>query len=283
MDKAILDNALPLIAGALKEDLGQRGDITTLATCPKERVMIAHIIAKQSGVIAGIEIALQVFTILDASLSVKNHVNDGDHVNKGDILASITGPADDILMGERTALNFLGRLSGIATMTHLFTEQLKNSHARILDTRKTTPGMRLLEKYAVHCGGGENHRMGLHDMFLIKDNHITAAGSITRAVQACRAYMQDNHFTAGIEVETQNIRQVKEALELKVDRIMLDNMSTQQMRECVDLVNSRIPVEASGNVTMERITEIAAAGVDYISIGALTHSAPNFDTSLLFT
>ncbi|HPG37864.1 MAG TPA: carboxylating nicotinate-nucleotide diphosphorylase [bacterium] len=282
MDKILLDSAHALIRQALAEDMGSRGDITTLAICPVQKVMMAKIIAKQNGVIAGGGIAAQVFTILDPAITVQILIQDGVEVNSQDTIISITGPAASILQAERTALNFLGRLSGIATMTSQFTEQIKNSRARILDTRKTIPGMRLLEKYAVKCGGGENHRLGLYDMFLIKDNHIASAGSITTAVRACRNYMQKHNFTAEIEVETRNLAEVQEALDLHVDRIMLDNMSTTQMRDCVELVGDRIPLEASGNVTLDRIAAIAATGVDYISIGALTHSAPNFDVSLLF-
>lgn len=282
MDKKLLENSRKLIRQALKEDLGRRGDITTQATCPVNKVMTANIIAKQSGVIAGVDIAGLVFTTLDPSISILNQLDDGTFVNKPDIIASITGPAEVILLGERTALNFLGRLSGIATLTHKFVGQVNKTRARILDTRKTIPGMRLLEKYAVQCGGGDNHRIGLYDMFLIKENHIFAAGGITNAVLACREYMQKNKFSAPIEVETGNLQQVEEALQLNVERIMLDNMTIMQMRECVALVHGRIHLEASGNVTLERVAEIAATGVDYISIGALTHSAPNFDVSLLF-
>ncbi len=282
MDKKLLENFRKLIRQALKEDLGRRGDITTQATCPVNKVMTANIIAKQSGVIAGVDIAGLVFTTLDPSISILNQLDDGTFVNKPDIIASITGPAEVILLGERTALNFFGRLSGIATLTHKFVGQVNKTRARILDTRKTIPGMRLLEKYAVQCGGGDNHRIGLYDMFLIKENHISAAGGITNAVLACREYMQKNKFSAPIEVETGNLQQVEEALQLNVERIMLDNMTIMQMRECVALVHGRIPLEASGNVTLERVAEIAATGVDYISIGALTHSAPNFDVSLLF-
>jgi len=282
MDKSILDSALPLIKTALKEDLGTRGDITTLAMNAGSENVTARVIAKQSGIIAGLEIAIQVFTYMDLNIHFTAHVNDGDRVEPGDTLLLLNGPANAILSAERTALNFLGRLSGIATLAFTFSQQIKNTETKILDTRKTTPGWRILEKYAVRCGGCVNHRTGLYDMFLIKDNHITTAGSITHAVNKCREYMRTNQFSAQIEVETKSLKEVKEALNLKVDRIMLDNMTTEQIADCVKLVEGRIPLEASGNVTPDKIEKIAATGVDYISIGAITHSATNFDVSLLF-
>ncbi len=282
MDNTILNNAVPLIENALKEDLGERGDITTLAIGDKSENVNARIIARQPGIISGLDIAIQVFKILNRYIQFTPKVKDGEWVEPGDTLLLLTGPANAILSAERTALNFLGRLSGIATLAYIFSQQIKNTETKILDTRKTTPGWRILEKYAVKCGGCENHRIGLYDMFLIKENHITTAGSITRAVKKCREYMETNNFSAEIEVETKSIAEVKEALNLKVDRIMLDNMYADQISECVKLVNDRIPLEASGNVTLENIKQIAATGIDYISTGAITHSAKNFDLSLLF-
>lgn len=194
----------------------------------------------------------------------------------------LSGSSQSILIAERTCLNFLGRLSGIATNARQFVDAIQGTKARILDTRKTTPGWRLLEKYAVLCGGGDNHRTGLYDMFLIKENHIVAAGGIGHAVDRCRRYMRVHHFQAEIEVETQNSDDVREALSLNVDRILLDNMSVAEIRQCVLLVNGRIPLEASGNVTLATVRDIAETGVDFISVGSLTHSAKAMDISLLF-
>ena len=282
MGKSISDNILFLIENALEEDLGNRGDITTLAMNAKSEKVNARIIAKQQGVIAGLDIAAQVFKFLDPDIQFPIKINDGDFVQYGDVLLLLTGSANAILSAERTALNFLGRLSGIASLAFTFKQQIKYMETKILDTRKTTPGWRLLEKYAVRCGGCMNHRSGLYDMFLIKENHITAAGGITNAVNNCHEYMEKNNFSAEIEVETKTIYEVNEALKLKVNRIMLDNMTVDQMAKCVKLVDGQIPLEASGNVTLENVKQIATTGIDYISIGAITHSAKNFDVSLLF-
>ncbi|MBN2412140.1 carboxylating nicotinate-nucleotide diphosphorylase [candidate division KSB1 bacterium] len=282
MDNTILNSAQLLIENALEEDLGHRGDITTQAMNAKSANVSARIIAKQSGIVSGLDIAIQVFKFLDPAIQFTPKVKDGDRVEPADILLLLHGPAHAILSAERTALNFLGRLSGIATLAFTFSQQIKNTETKILDTRKTTPGWRTLEKYAVKCGGCGNHRIGLYDMFLIKENHITTAGSITKAVTNCRDYMEKNHFTAAIEVETKSIAEVKEALRLNVDRIMLDNMNVELISECVGLVNGRIPLEASGNITLKNIKQIADTGVDFISTGAITHSAVNFDASLVF-
>jgi nicotinate-nucleotide pyrophosphorylase (carboxylating) len=273
--------AKALIKQAFEEDLGQRGDITTRALATSSQSVSASIIAKQNGVICGLEIVRDVFVYIDPSVRLDFSARDGDAVQPGQMLVDISGTADKILSAERIALNFLGHLSGIATYTKKFVDAVAGFEAMILDTRKTTPGWRVLEKYAVTCGGGENHRIGLFDMFLIKENHIQAAGSITNAVQRCHEFMQKHQFQAEIEVETQNVDNVKEALSQSVDRILLDNMTPEQMRECVKLVNHRIPLEASGNVSLDTIRAIADTGVNFISIGALTHSAPSFDVSLL--
>ena len=279
-----LDNEtnLRLIHWALDEDLGERGDITTNALDRGEGLSHAQILAKQDGVICGVGIAKQVFLKVDSTTVYSPLQQDGDRVQKGQPICDIKGPAKSILTAERTALNFLGRLSGIATLTFHFVEKIKGTSAAILDTRKTTPGWRQLEKYAVTCGGGQNHRLGLYDMFLIKENHIKSAGGISTAVQQCRAFMQKHGFECPIEVEAQNETQVKEALQLEVDRIMLDNMSPRQMSACVRLVANGIPLEASGNVSLATVRKIAETGVDYISVGSLTHSAATFDLSLLF-
>ena len=230
--------------------------------------------------ICGMDIAPLAFQELEAHVDFAGRL-DSRRVVAGERVAELRGPAQAILVAERTILNFMGRLSGIATMTRRFVDAVAGTKAKILDTRKTTPGWRLLEKYAVACGGGENHRIGLYDMFLLKENHIARAGGIESSVNACRTYMQKHGFQCDIEVETQNPQQVKQALLLGVDRIMLDNMTLEQMRECVQVVNGRIPLEASGNVSLQNVRRIAETGVDYISVGALTHSAPVFDFSLL--
>lgn len=283
MDEQVRAAARRLVRMAFAEDLGDRGDITTLALGSDDVRTRAVISAKQDGVLCGVDLAPLVFEELKSGASVKALKKDGDLISAGDRILELSGAAADLLIAERTVLNFLGRLSGIASMTRQFVDAVAGTKAKILDTRKTTPGWRLLEKQAVRSGGGENHRIGLYDMFLLKENHITKAGGVTPAVEACRRYMDKQHFKSQIEVETSALAQVAEALSLAVDRIMLDNMSLQQMRECVTLVNGRIPLEASGNVNLSRVRQIAMTGVDYISVGALTHSPFNFDFSLLLS
>ena len=274
--------AMRLIDLAFQEDWGERGDITGTAVGISAQPASASIIAKQEGVVCGAEIVQWVFAAADASVQVELLRRDGDHVQSQQPLINLNGSARSILAAERTALNFLGRLSGIATLTNRFVQAVAGTRCRILDTRKTAPGWRLLDKYAVRCGGGQNHRTGLHDMFLIKENHIAAAGGITEAVTRCRSYMARIAFDAQIEVETRTLAEVEEALRLGVDRIMLDNMSLHLMRTAVDYVNGAVALEASGNVRLENVRAVAETGVDYVSIGALTHSAPVFDVSLLF-
>jgi nicotinate-nucleotide pyrophosphorylase (carboxylating) len=274
--------AFTLISLAFDEDLGSRGDITSLALAVPDKTANAHIIAKQRGIVCGLDVLKMVFQHIDPSIQVVLKATDGDLVEPKQLLVELSGSSEKILIAERTALNFLGRLSGVATFTYQFVKEVGQLKTKLLDTRKTTPGWRLLEKYAVKCGGGENHRIGLYDMFLIKENHIAAAGGIAGAVRHCRDYMRSRNFHAEIEVETQNLQQVKEALALKVDRIMLDNMSTDELTECVQFVARRVPLEASGNVSLATVRRIAETGVDYISIGSLTHSAVSFDVSLLF-
>ncbi len=282
MEELVLKSADELIKAALREDLGSRGDITTLAVCGQETPAFAVIIAKEDGIMAGIKVAERVFKTINNQIDFAAQISDGQAIAKGAPIVEIRGSSAGILTAERTALNFLGRLSGIATLTNQFVHKITDTKAILLDTRKTTPGWRVLEKYAVRCGGGQNHRMGLHDMFLIKENHIAAAGSIDMAVQRCRQYMQNLAFRAEIEVEAKTFAEVQEAVELRVDRIMLDNMSCEEMRRCVQWVAGRVPLEASGNVSLETIRGIAETGVDYISAGALTHSAKSLDVSLLF-
>lgn len=268
-----------LIAVALKEDIGP-GDITTNSIVPSGMHSTATMTAKSDGVVAGMEIAKAVFLSLSEDISWKPLVKDGDLLKKGDILAEISGPYRALLSGERLALNFLQRMSGIATMTRAFAERVSGYGTRILDTRKTVPGLRLLDKYAVKAGGGENHRIGLYDMVLIKDNHIKVAGSITKAVEQIRKNVPPG---IKIEVETTTLEEVREALDMQADIIMLDNMSNAMMKTCVELIGGRAKVEASGNMNLERVQEVAATGVDYISIGALTHSVTAFDISMNIT
>ena len=261
---------------SLKEDIGN-GDITTNSLIPIDLQTKATMVAKSAGVIAGLAIAEYVFRTLSADITWKTFVNDGDKVSKGDLILEISGSYRALLTGERVALNFLQRMSGIATMTANYVETLKDYKTKILDTRKTVPGLRLLDKYAVMMGGGTNHRIGLYDMVLIKDNHIKIAGGITNAVTQIKKNLPGG---IKIEVETTTIEEVKEALAMGVDIIMLDNMSNNTMADSVKIINGRAKVEASGNMTMERLREVAATGVDFISIGALTHSVAAFDISM---
>jgi nicotinate-nucleotide pyrophosphorylase (carboxylating) len=278
MDKNTLnlEDIKSVIDYALKEDVGD-GDITTNSVIPLELQAKATMVAKSSGVIAGLAVAEYVFRTLNPDIVWNTFVADGDHVVKGEIILEITGSFRALLTGERLALNFLQRMSGIATMTANYVNELTGYTTKILDTRKTVPGLRILDKYAVAMGGGTNHRIGLFDMVLIKDNHIKIAGGITNAVTQIKKNLPDG---IKIEVETTTIAEVKEALTVGVDIIMLDNMTNKTMTECVELIGGRAKVEASGNMTMERLKEVAATGVDFISIGALTHSVTAFDISM---
>ena len=266
----------PIIQRALDEDLGD-GDVTTLCTIPAEATMSGDFIAKADGIVAGLEVARLTFALIDERVQVSFSIRDGDAVTTGQVFGSVSGPTRSLLSGERTALNFLQRMSGIATATRRFMDAVKPYRAIILDTRKTAPGLRLLDKWAVYLGGGMNHRVGLFDMVLIKNNHITAVGSITAAIERVRECDDRRRL---IEVEVRTLDELREALVLQPDRILLDNMSLDQMREAVSITQGRIPLEASGNVTLETINAIAATGVDYISSGALTHSVKALDISL---
>ncbi len=280
---------LSLLVLALSEDLSESanlaeyrghladGDITSMATIPTSNPLSSYIRAKSNGVISGIPLAEVVFNLVDPTISFRSAIKDGGVVQKGQVLAQVQGDGRALLAGERTALNFLGRLSGIATLTYMFVQAVKGTKAVILDTRKTAPGLRYLDKYAVRCGGGQNHRAGLFDMVLIKDNHIAGAGGITPAVQRVRE-MHGQQYT--IEVEVMNLSELEEAINLKVDRIMLDNMDLENMRRAVQVANGRVPLEASGNVSLNNVRQIAETGVDFISSGALTHSAPTLDISM---
>ncbi len=275
LDKMYIDR---LIMTALKEDMPM-GDITTDSLIASSAVSKAQLIAKENGIIAGLDIVKRTFVFLDEDINIALSFKDGDFVKAGQIIADIEGNTRAILKAERTALNFLQRLSGIATKTREFCEKIKDLPAIVVDTRKTTCGLRVLEKYAVRAGGGQNHRFCLSDGVLIKDNHIKAAGGIKKAVETARGHIP---HTIKIEVETETIDQVNEALEAKSDIIMLDNMDPETMREAVKLINKRALVEASGNVSLDTIYDIAVLGVDIISVGALTHTVKALDISLRF-
>ena len=266
----------PIIDYALREDIGS-GDITTNSIIPIDLQSTATMTAKSTGIIAGITVAEYIFKLLDPNITLKAFVQDGQSVNKGELILEITGSYRTLLTGERLALNFMQRMSGIATMTHNCVKELIGTKAQILDTRKTAPGLRLLDKYAVLMGGGTNHRIGLYDMVLLKDNHIKIAGGITNAITQVKKH---NIKSLKIEVETTTIEQVQEALTQGADIIMLDNMSTQMMTQCVKLIGDQAKIEASGNMTIERLKEVAKTGIDFISIGALTHSVIAFDISM---
>lgn len=268
--------AEPLILMALREDITQE-DVTTNAIMPENVPGEADLLCKQDGIVAGLNVFARTFTILDDNVHVEFFVKDGDHVQKGQRMAKVTGSIPAILSGERVALNYLQRMSGIATYTHQIVELLKGTGITLLDTRKTTPNMRVFEKYAVTVGGGKNHRYNLSDGVLIKDNHIGAAGGVKEAIQLAKAYAP---FVRKIEVETENLDMVKEAVEAGADIIMLDNMDHDTMKQAVQFIAGRAETECSGNVTKENIQKLADVGVDYVSSGALTHSAPILDISL---
>lgn len=263
-----------LVELALAEDLSDRGDVTSALSIPADATITGRIRAKEAGVIAGLEIVRMVYAQIDPAVTVDLLLTDSTSVEVGTVICEVRGAGRSVLSGERVALNFLQHLSGVASLTAKFVAAVKGTKAVILDTRKTTPGWRLLEKYAVRMGGGQNHRIGLYDMVLIKDNHIDAAGGITAAVTAVQA------AALPIEVEVKNLDELCEALTLKVDRILLDNMNLQQMRQAVTVTAGHVPLEASGNMALDRVAAVAATGVDYISVGALTHSAPALDLSM---
>lgn len=266
----------PIIASALLEDI-QSGDLTSEAIFPPEQLCTAQLIAKQAGVIAGIEVFKETFLLFDSSVEVELLFADGDHCQDRDVIARIKGPVLSVLGAERVALNLLQRMSGIATLTNQFVQKAQGK-CKILDTRKTAPNLRVLDKWAVTLGGGVNHRHGLYDMAMLKENHIKAAGGITQAVNQLIEY--DKHQRP-IEVEVTNLTELKEALNCPVDRIMLDNMDNETMAEAVEITADKIDLEASGNVNLETIEGISLTGVDYVSIGGLTHSVKAMDYSLL--
>lgn len=269
-------NADDLILSALKEDITSE-DITTNSVMPEYKLGEVELICKEDGVIAGLEVFKRVFTLLDENTEVTFNCKDGDRVTKGQKLGIVKGDIRVLLSGERTALNYLQRMSGIATYTRKIADLLEGSNTKLLDTRKTTPNMRVFEKYAVKVGGGHNHRYNLSDAILLKDNHIGAAGGVKEAVKMAKEYAS---FVCKVEVEVENLDMLKEALEAGADIIMLDNMSVEDMKEAVRLTQGKAVTECSGNVTKENVARLVDIGVDYISSGALTHSSPILDLSL---
>ena len=265
-----------LIMMALREDITSE-DVSTNAVMPKAQKGTVDLIAKEDGVIAGLQVYARVFTLLDDKTEIEFFCQDGEEVKNGQLLARVTGDIRVLLSGERVALNYLQRMSGIATYTREVTKLLEGSSLTLLDTRKTTPNCRVFEKYAVRVGGGNNHRYNLSDGVLLKDNHIGAAGSVAKAVAMAKAYAP---FVSKIEIEVESLEQVKEAVEAGADIIMLDNMTSEQMKEAVEFIDGRAETESSGNVTKENIARIREVGVDYVSSGALTHSAPILDISM---
>lgn len=276
-DKATLRLQVdPLILSALSEDITSE-DVSTNSVMPDEKTGVVDLICKEDGVLCGAQVFERVFTLLDENTNVTFYAKDGDNIKKGDLIAKIRGDIRVLLSGERTALNYLQRMSGIATYTRSVAELLKGSKTTLLDTRKTTPNNRIFEKYSVRIGGGSNHRYNLSDGVLLKDNHIGAAGSVKKAVEMAKAYAP---FVRKIEVEVENFDMVKEAIEAKADIIMLDNMTHEEIKNAMEYIAGRAEVEVSGNVTKENIVALTDLGVDYISSGALTHSSPILDLSL---
>lgn len=271
----LIDQLLTL---AFAEDVGD-GDATTRSTIPADEMGAQHLLVKEEGILAGVEIARKVFEKFDPSLKMTVYIGDGAHVKPGDIAFKVEGTVRSLLQTERIMLNIMQRMSGIATQTARYQERLKGLKTKVLDTRKTTPGLRILEKEAVKIGGGANHRMGLFDMILIKDNHVDFAGGIPQAVKAAREWMKANGKDLKIEVETRNNDEIRQALAEGADRIMFDNFTPAQTREAVALVNGRAETESSGGITLDTLRDYGEAGVDFISVGALTHSVKGLDMS----
>ena len=267
-----------LIDLAFAEDIGD-GDHTTLSTIPADAMGRQHLLVKEVGILAGVDIARRVFERYDPSLKMTVMIGDGSRVKPGDIAFVVEGPVRSLLVTERTMLNIMQRMSGIATMTARYQERLKGLKAKVLDTRKTTPGMRILEKEAVRIGGGANHRIGLFDMILIKDNHVDFAGGIPNAVSRARAYLKEKGKDLKIEVEVRNTDEIRQALDARVDRIMLDNFTPERTAEAVALIGGAAEIESSGGITLDTLRAYGEAGVDFISVGALTHSVKGLDMS----
>lgn len=268
-----------LIDLSFAEDIGD-GDHTTLCCIPADAMGKSHLLIKEDGILAGVEIAKMVFHRFDPTMQVEVLIHDGAKVSKGDIAMVVTGKVQSLLQTERLMLNILQRMSGIATMTHRYVERIAGTGAHVLDTRKTTPGMRMLEKQAVKIGGGVNHRIGLFDMVLLKDNHVDFAGGIANAINRCHEYLQKKNLNLKIEIEVRNFDELQQVLDCGgVDRIMLDNFSVPDTKKAVDIIGHRYEVESSGNITIDTIRDYAEQGVDYISVGALTHSVKGLDMS----
>ena len=277
MDKLLIDK---FISDSLNEDVGD-GDHTSLATIPAGKQGKAKLLVKDEGILAGVELALEIFHIVDASLKVTVFLNDGAKIKPKDIAFEVEGDARNILTAERLVLNCMQRMSGIATKTREIVDLLEGTNTKVLDTRKTTPGMRYLEKWAVRIGGGVNHRFGLYDMILIKDNHVDYSGGIRQAIENTQQYLINQNKKLAIEIEVRNIEELQQVLETGgVNRILLDNFNFDTLREAVKIINGRFITEASGGITIDNIREYAACGVDYISVGALTHSVKSLDLSL---
>lgn len=276
----VTDKALKqFITSALEEDLGN-GDHSTLSTIPKDLIQSAKLLVKEDCILAGVELAEFIYKTFDKTLKMEVFIKDGESAKVGDVAYIVTGKAQSILETERFVLNCMQRMSGIATLTHDWDSRLLGTKTKLLDTRKTTPNFRICEKWAVAIGGGTNHRYGLYDMIMLKDNHIDYNGNITNAVKAAKEYIKKNKLKLKIEVETRNLEEVQEAVLAKADRIMLDNMDVEMMTKAVKLISGKAETEASGGITREMLKEIAKTGVDFISAGALTHSAENIDLSL---
>lgn len=274
------DRLNEFIRAAFKEDIGD-GDHSTLASIPENAHGKAQLLIKETGVVAGLELAKKIFRHFDPTLTVSLLKKDGQAVNPGDIGLTVEGKAASILTTERLVLNCMQRMSGIATQTHRLVQKIKHTKAKLLDTRKTTPNFRMMEKWAVSIGGGENHRFALYDMIMLKDNHIDFAGGIPKAIQATKDYLKTNNLNLKIEVETRNLDEVRQVMEIGgIDFVMLDNMDYATMRAAVGLIDGRFLTEASGGITEDTLTEVAECGVDYISVGALTHQVRSLDISL---
>lgn len=276
-----ISNIEDIIKAALREDIGD-GDHSTLACIPSTARGKARMIAKADGIICGVEVGKKVFELVDPSLEVTTFKTDGDPVKKGDLILTVEGASASILTAERTALNFMQRMSGISTQTNAMVKMLKGMHTKLLDTRKTTPNMRMFEKYAVKTGGAVNHRFGLFDMVMLKDNHIDFAGGIENAINRTREYLKAKNKDLKIEIEVRNLDELNQVLAIgKVDRIMLDNFTPELLKEAVKIIGGRYETEASGGITAETLKSFAESGVDYISVGALTHHIKSMDISLI--
>lgn len=277
LDKAILQ---PFILNALAEDVGD-GDHTSLSTIPANKVGKAKLLIKDTGIIAGVDVSLEIFKVVDPQLQIEVLIKDGESVSPGDIAFYVEGSVHSILKAERLVLNTMQRMSGIASTTNRIVKRLEGTGTKVLDTRKTTPGLRYLEKLAVKIGGGVNHRFGLYDMILIKDNHVDYAGGISNAIQSTKSYLKEKHLNIPVEIEVRNLEELKEVMQFGgIDRILLDNFSFDLLKQAVALINGTYITEASGGITEDNVFEYASCGVDYISMGALTHSIKSLDMSL---